>query len=330
MDFAELSEEQRRQLIDVQQLFSAWRPAAMDLETSGRLYWNTSKGHRYLYEQRFGERKSLGRETAELKRRKVDNDARIKALRARVKALDHRVDEMAPVNRAIGIGRMPTIAAGIVRELDREGLLGAHIVVAGTNALYAYEAAAGVFIGGRYTTTGDADLIWDTRQSLLLSATSVIRREGFMSILKRVDRSFTAQYGLLATNDRGYFVDLIVPETDDILTVRPIGDIEASPIGGIEWLLAGPYFEQTIVGADGVPLRIVVPEPRTFALHKLWVSRRDDRNPVKRMKDVAHARIVAGLATSHLGLKLVAKEMPWLPKQLRALLPDIKKLRPEA
>lgn len=325
MYFSELSEEQRRQLIDSQQLFSAWWPAEVDLERRPRLHWNSSKGKRYLYEQRQGKRSSLGRESAALAKRKSESDAQVKALRSRVQRLRARVEEMAPVNKAFGIARVPEIAARIIRELDREGLLGAHIVIAGTNALYAYEMAAGVFIGGRYTTTGDADLIWDNRQSLLLSATSVVRRDGLMSILRRVDPSFKADYGMIVSNDRGYIVDLIVAENEQITVMRPEGDVEAQQIGGIEWLLTGPAFERVVVGGDGKPLRMVVPDPRTFALHKFWVSSRDDRNAVKSVKDLAHARIVATLAQSHLKMPLTAKEMPWLPPTLRKLVPDLKR-----
>lgn len=326
MDYTELSEEQRRQLIDAQQLFAAWRPASFDLANGPRLTWHTSKGKRYLYEKRRGERSSLGRETPVLARLKTDNDARVKALRTRVRRLKARTEEMAPINKAFGIARVPEIVARIVRELDKEGLLGQHIIVAGTNALYAYEMAAGVFIGGRFTTTNDADLIWDNRHALLLSATSAVRRDGLMSILRRVDRTFTADYGMIVRNDRGYIVELIVPDNEEVAVMRPTGDVEAQPIGGIEWLLTGSPFENVVVGADGIPFRMIVPEPRTFALHKLWVSRQDSRNPLKSVKDAAHARIVAKLAQRHLGLAISTKEMPWLPTTLRRLIPDLKKL----
>ncbi len=199
---------------------------------------------------------------------------------------------MAPVNRALGLGRIPTIAARILRELDHEGLLASHIIVAGTNALYAYEAATGTVLPTEHVATTDADLLWDTKQSLLLAATGV-RREGIMGILRRVDRSFVADYGFNARNDNGYIVDLLCPETDDLTTMKAGADLEATPMAGTEWLLAAPQFEQTIIGEDGRPLRIVVPEPRTFALHKLWVSKRDDRDPLKRPRDAAHARVVA-------------------------------------
>lgn len=326
MDHTELSEEQRRQLIDAQHLFSALWPTELDLQNGARLVWHSSKGRKYIYENIRGKRRSLGPATPQLVKRKKENDARTKELRSRLKSLNARADEMAPINRAYGLGRLPEIAAKIIRELDREGLLGQHIRIAGTNALYAYEMAAGVFIGGRYTATGDADLIWDVSQSLLLSATGVVRKDGLMSVLRRVDRSFRADYGLICTNDRGYIVDLIVPESEAIPIMRPEGDIEAQAITGIEALLSGPPFEQIVVGGDGKPVRMVVPDPRAFALHKLWVSKRSDRNPTKAPKDLAHARIVGGLVQTHLRRSLAASEMPWLPVQVRKLIPELKRI----
>ena len=231
---------------------------------------------------------------------------------------------MAPVNRALGLGRMPAIAARILRELDHEGLLATHLIVAGTNALFAYEAATGTVLPTEHVATTDADLLWDTKQSLLLAATGV-RREGIMGILRRVDRSFVADYGFNARNDDGYIVDLLCPETDDMTTIKIGDDLEATPMPGTEWLLAAPQFEQTIIGEDGRPLRIVVPEPRTFALHKLWVSERNDRSPVKRPRDVAHARVVAELVRTYLRKPFLVKEMSWLPKELRAKIKELKR-----
>ena len=301
MTYPELSNEQRRQLIDAQQAFGSWRPAAIELARLGTLRAQSSKGKRYMYEVHGTVRKSLGPETPALIKRKAQHDARRATLQKTVGSLAKRLAEMAPVNRALGLGRMPTIAARIVRELDREGLLGSHVIVAGTNALYAYEAATGTILPTEYVATTDTDLLWDTKQSLLLAATG-IRREGLMGILRRVDRSFVADYGFNATNDAGYIVDLICPETDDLTRMKAGADLEATPMPGTQWLLSAPQFEQVVIGQDGWPLRIVVPEPRTFALHKLWVSNRDDRSPLKRPRDRAHARVVAELVkTYHVG-----------------------------
>jgi hypothetical protein len=323
MNFVELSNEQRRQLIDAQQAFAAWRRVAIELGQLGTLRWQSSKGRRYLYEVHNEVRKSLGRETQALTRRKTEHDLRRKKLQDSAKALKARLDRMAAVNRALGLGRLPTIAARILRELDREQMLGSHIIVAGTNALYAYETATGTIIGSEHVATTDADLLWDTSQSLLLAATGV-RREGIMGILRRVDHSFQADYGFNATNRDGYIVDLLCPETDDIQSMKAGADLEATPMPGAQWLLKAPHLEQTIIGEDGWPLRIVVPEPRTFALHKLWVSRRDDRQPIKRPRDAAHSAVVAELVRTYLRHPFTAKAMPWLPPELRAMLKGLK------
>jgi hypothetical protein len=289
----------------------------------GSMRAQSSKGKRYMYRIHGSVRKSLGRETVELIKKKQAHDARRIALRDTAKRLEKRIDQMAPVNRALALGRIQTIAGRILRELDREGLLGTHVIVAGTNALHAYEVASGTVLSSDSVATTDADLLWDTSQSLLLAATGV-RREGIMGILRRVDRSFVADYGYNATNRDGYIVDLICPETDDPTTMKAGADLEATPMIGAEWLLKAPQFEQTIIAEDGRPLRIVVPEPRTFALHKLWVSRRDDRSAIKRPRDFAHAKLVAHLAKTYLRLKFVAGDLPWLPKELRALVKQLK------
>jgi hypothetical protein len=326
IDFVELTNEQRRQLIDAQQVFASWGPAAHELSTMGTVTTLTSKGQQYVYENHGTVRKSLGRATPELLRKKEHHAVRRKALQTRVKALWKRIDNMAPVNRALRLGTMRRIAARILRELDREGLLGSHVIVAGTNALHAYEVAAGVTISQHHVATTDADLVWDTTQSLLLAATG-IRREGLMGILRRVDRSFVADYGFNATNNDGFVVDLLCPETDGFVTMNRKSDLEATPMAGIDWLLAAPRFEQFIVADDGYPLRLVVPEPRTYALHKLWVSRRSDRSAVKRPRDVGHAALVAELSQTYLGKRFVAKDMPWLSKDLKALNREINELK---
>lgn len=48
MEFVESSSEQRRQLIDAQQVFGAWLPASSDLARMGTLQVTTVKGRKYV------------------------------------------------------------------------------------------------------------------------------------------------------------------------------------------------------------------------------------------------------------------------------------------
>lgn len=315
MDYQELSGEQRRQLIDTQQIYGAWRPAAEELAAMPRLRWQSVKGKRYLYEMKGRVRKSLGAESAALQAHKRERDSRREALEERVGSLKARLAQMAPVNQAMGLGRLPKLAARIVRELDREGLLGSHIIIAGTNALYAYEGATGVVIGSDHVATGDADLVWDTGRALQLASTG-IRKEGLIGLLRRVDSSFVADYGFNATNRDGYIVDLLCAEQAGNPVMRREGDLGAVPMAGINWLIGGPKLEQVVIGEDGEPVRLVVPEPRLFALHKLWVSKQASRSGLKRNRDAAQARIVAELARKYLGQSLDAGELADWPREL--------------
>ncbi|MCF6109034.1 nucleotidyltransferase domain-containing protein [Mesorhizobium muleiense] len=57
----------------------------------------------------------------------------------------------------------------------------------------------------------------------------------------------------------------------------------------------------------------IVPDPRIFAAHKLWVSKRADREPVKRRRDLAQAQAVARLTTQYL------EHLPYESSELRVL-----------
>ena len=324
MEFAELNAEQRRRLVDIRQVFEAWRTADADFRRSyrGSMRWRRVNGKDYLYRISGKVEHSLGPRSAETERIKSDYVDQRTRLKRRVTTLDKRLKEMERINRAAGLGRVPETAARILRKLDAEGLLGRHLFVVGTHALFAYEAASGVLFDAGLTATADVDLLWDVRRKLSLALIDA-RAEGVLGLLKKVDRSFTAKRNSFrATNDEGYYVDLLRPlEKDEARkAIGKIGeaddDLEAAAVIGLHWLINAPKFEQTVVGADGRPLWMSCIDPRAFALHKYWISKRPDRDPVKRRRDAAQAKAVAAVATQYLDLAFNAKDLSALPIEL--------------
>ena len=178
MSFAELDNEQRRQLIDATQAFEAWRAAAQEFRHSyqGAMYWRTSKGKDYLGRKYGQVWESLGARSPETERVKADYTEARSRLRQRLTRLAQRLDRMAPVNRALRLGRMPLTPARILRKLDEAGLLGRQLIVVGTNSLYAYEARSGVLLDAALTATTDIDLLIDARQRLSLAMAEEVRR----------------------------------------------------------------------------------------------------------------------------------------------------------
>ena len=176
------------------EVFEAWREADREFRHSyrGAMRWKTVHGTQYLY-RTFGKiGNSLGPRSPELEKVKADYTGQRARLRRRLTGLEMRLKDMARLNRAFNLGRVPGIAARILRKLDQEGLLGKHLFVGGTNSLYAYEAAAGVLFETGLTATEDVDLLWDVRRHLSLALIDT-RKEGVLGLLRQVDPLRRAQ-----------------------------------------------------------------------------------------------------------------------------------------
>jgi len=330
MIFQDLNNDQRREAVNTQQRFQALRRAKTAADSHrGSLTWIVSKGHEYLmrtYYDKSGLRRqtSLGPRSADTEKIKTDFEARRAAADDALKNLRETMDRQAAINRALGLGRVPLIGARIIRALDEFGLLGSGIRVLGTNAIYAYEAAAGVQIDPGLATTEDIDLLLDARGGLTFVADEEVSESSLLKVLKRVDTTFDRSNDQFrAVNRDGYLVDLIKPmenppwkEAADKIGSDP-EDLSAVSIDGLVWLQNSPPFEAVAIDEKGEPVRIVTPDPRVWAVHKLWLSRRDDRQPIKRKRDASQAEAVASLVATYLThLPFDEKELRMLPKHL--------------
>jgi hypothetical protein len=328
--FNALDVEQARQAVDCRQVFDALRAAEGDLARrfAGSMAWKTVHGQDYLYRRRGRVEKSLGPRSAETEAM----EAAFRASRARAddmaQGLRARLERMAPVNVALRLGRVPNVVARVLRRLDEQGLLGPRIAVVGTNALFAYEAAAGVQFGSGLLATVDVDLALDARRSLTLAAE--LRPEGLLGLLRKVDRSFAIRRDgdFRAVNRDGFMVDLIPAAPRDLRRRAPrprLGtaaeDLEAVEIGKLQWLVEAPRFASVAIAENGLPVRMVAADPRFFAAHKLWLAEREDREPEKRGRDRLQGEGVAGLLAGALsGLPVDDGSLSQLPAALATRL----------
>lgn len=331
--YSALSGEQVRQLTDTLQVFEAFCEAEkeMAMRFAGSMSWKKRHGRAYLYRIIKGRETSLGSESDET-RKMYDafRRGRADAVR-RVKSLSERLDELAPVNQAMRLGRVPLISARILRILDAENVLGKDLMVVGTHALFAYEAAAAVQFGANLVATADIDLLLDSRQRLRIASPG-LKRKGLLNSLRRVDRTFKATRGwrYRAVNDKGFMVDLISPQGKNPMSKSgrlqlgsEVDDLMAAEIEGLIWLLNVPKFEATALAEDGRPVRIPCPDPRAFAAHKLWVARRIDRDPAKKDRDQAQARSLLRLLKERLvQYPLERGQLSALPDHLMEMLLD--------
>ena len=292
------------------------------------MFWRQIGTGTYLYRKRGSSSRSLGVRSPGTEDSFSAFLAGRETARNRASHLSARLNEMAPVNRALQLGRLPLTSARILRHLSKAGLIGKAIMVVGTTALYAYERMAAVQVESRLLATGDIDLLLDARRTLKLAAEgSAI---GMLAHLQKADRSFHAPRGSSrATNDQGFMVDLIQPASKDRMApsmrcgIGNADDMQAAEIEGLGWLVNSPKSVVTVIDERGFPVEMAVPDPRSFALHKAWLSAREDREPIKRKRDMAQARLVARMVMEHLPLGFGSDDLSALPAALRRAAGDL-------
>jgi hypothetical protein len=206
--------------------------------------------------------------------------------------------------------------------LDEAGV-GDSFMLLGTQALYAYEAAAGVQFIAELLASGDVDLLYDTRKKMTV-VSEKMHGDGLLGLLKKADRSFECirKRGFRAANAGQFMVDLIIAPRG-MHAAEPVtfadNDLVASEVPGLQWLLNVPKLETVAIDEDGWPVPLRTPDPRAFALHKAWLSQKPDREPVKKPRDLAQAKAVAAVVRDY---------MPHLPfaEVLTALHGDVRNM----
>ncbi|CAB5154183.1 hypothetical protein D3OALGA1CA_4613 [Olavius algarvensis associated proteobacterium Delta 3] len=324
-----MNDDQRRVYIDTAQLHEAYVDAfAKRRAYRGGMHWKKAKGKEYLFRSldRYGYGKSLGVRSVETEAVHEKFHSNKKEALARLKNLKEKLKEQARFCKAARIARVPRIVTSILRLLEQHQLLGRNLQIVGTNALYAYEARAGIFLERGLLATQDMDLLWDIRPRLRLFAMDDVDNKGLIDILKKADRSFDLlrKKSFSAVNQKGYMVDLIKPEPKSVFeTERRQGgngdDLMAGEIKNLQWLVAAPKFDQIVIGDDGFPATMVVPDPRAFAIHKLWLSDQTDRDAVKKKRDRSQAMAVCKLILQYMPeFKIRKEELRMFPEDIIA------------
>ena len=315
-DFFELNEQQKRQLIDAEMLFSALEQAeAAAIGYRGSMFWREQDVGRYLISlSAHSRQRSLGPASPENELKYERFTTRKVEVEARLKSLREKADEYRRMNKALRVGRTPDILIDVLNAMMRYGVA-EHFLVVGTHALFAYETAAGVRFPSDVMATQDADLLFDTGKRATFMEVMKDRKMSFMGILKKVDKSFERDDldNHTARNASGYEIDLLrrFPPDPESTSEHPL---QLTPEEGDLWpvrasmgqkLLSVPRFDQVVVGVNGGMARMRTVHPLDFARIKRELAKNVDREPLKKTKDRSQADLVE---------KLVADYLPFLAK----------------
>lgn len=318
-----LSDQQRLFLVDSIQLYEAWHAAAMQVR--GHRYgmkWLKSGNAEYLVRlsDAKGNGKSLGPRSTETEEIfQSFNEAKTRA-ETRLEATNKRLNDQAKLNKALRLGRVPLVAAKILRELDLSAARDDFRIV-GTHALYAYESMAGVHFMQELLASGDIDLLYDPRKSLTV-VSSRLDGKGLLGLLCKADKSFEpiAKNAFRAINDEGFMVDFIIPERP-MRESNPVrfssDDLTATEVPNLQWLTNAPAVSEVAIATNGFPVRIKAPDPRAFLIHKTWLSNQVDRDPLKKPRDLHQAQVVFKAIKNYMPQYEIRQEdLRYLPKEV--------------
>ena len=95
----------------------------------------------------------------------------------------------------------------------------------------------------------------------------------------------------------------------------------------LDWLANSPRVDVVVISAKGEPVFMAVPDPRAFMIHKVWLSKQHEREPVKKQRDYEQALMVLGLLNEYLPqFSLNQSDMKYFPKHvIEAAISDLQK-----
>ena len=270
----------------------------------GGMHWKRINGREYLYKyrDRYGNGASLGPRSPVTERLFTEFGRQRQDFATRLASQREHLAATARFCRAALIQRVPETVSRIVRRLEVSGPFGASLRVIGTQALHAFEFAAGVFID----TPKDSPFWSDAAHNLTLAAATPVAPDDLLRLLRQADRSFQTRpgNGFEAVNKAGFRVRCVRPPRLRPQT-RPTPHNALAPTvpheaGDLTALLHAPQFSQVVIGKQGAPGTLVVPDPRALALHKLWLSQQEDRDPSLKVRDRVQAMALAELILRYL------------------------------
>jgi hypothetical protein len=301
MDYVPLPDNASRQLIDSTTIFDEFmRVQAQARQYAGGMYWKQQGDYAYLVktlpdnrQRRVGPRSpDTEKIYAEFTTRKRELEARMRSLRAALKDAER-------LNKALKVGRVPSLVVSVLQAIEDAGL-GQHFTVVGTHALYAYEAAAGVRIVQGALATQDVDLLWDARKRVRFMTDLAKLDTSVLGVLHQADATFQRKEGQneTAINAQGFEVDFLrrQPEGDDphpFRFSRDDGDLWPVQAVRASVLTNAPRFEHVIVAATGRMTLMRTIAPESFVEFKRWMAEKVQKRPApKRQRDLRQAEIV--------------------------------------
>ncbi len=245
--------------------------------------------------------------------------------RERLRLAEEALKVQEKFNRFYRLNRTPKALIKIFQKLNKLNM-DDKIIVIGTNSLYAYEAYCAVFVEEQHLATFDIDLLSRKERKISFLFKEALPNMKATQLLKEIDKSFEEHPHVpyRFENKEGVIVEIINPfkKTDK---EEGFMDIIALEMEGMQWLESSRLFKSLIVGENGKVAYLKTIDPLDFAIYKLWLSAKSDREPIKRERDLKQAQLVTTLIREYMLDRDISSELTRIKHFSRGLIDSYKK-----
>jgi len=312
-----MSDELVRLLANMAGLYEARKDIKRQLAQwqSTTLSWRTRPSGDYLYERpRHAKEKEVGRRADLTESRYAEWKESIMEAKARLALTTANETEHGALIRRLGAGFLDARCATVIRGLDYAGLIGREVMSIGSPCIAAYLTHAMVVPLKPPDGTADVDFTWIFRE---------LKGRDVLEYLLLDDPSFkpVPDQPFRVRNSSGFDADVLVaPAFRRYTRNQTIRPAELPEQG---WLLLGRPVDVVVCATDGTSARMFCPDPRYYGLQKIWLSRQDKRNTLKRPKDARQGGLVLDLVAERMtDYPLDATLSEKLPSALKPILTE--------
>ncbi len=312
--FIPYSDDQRKTFINAELLYKAYLTKKRKYDKSFRykMGWQKVKGREYLYKESLdsGQRKSLGIRSLESEKIQKEFLQSKKELKESISTSKIALQKQEKINKFTKISRVPNVIIDIFRKIN-ELKLDDKVIIIGTNSLYIYEAYCGVFIEEHHLATFDIDILNKRDKKISIAFKEKIPGKTLLGILLDIDKSFEKDvdvpYRFINKND--VVVELINPIPPHLNSPNKFVGVIGLELQGIEWIENSRLHKGLVIGDNGKCAFVTTINPLEFAIYKNWLSTQNNRDPIKRDRDLNQSFLVTNLIQEYIPILEIQKEI---------------------
>ena len=330
--FHERNDAQIKQFHDSKMVYNSYLESLIAYNISYRykMVWQKYKdGSELLSKVQLGtgKREYLGKRDSKSEKIKEDFEASKSRMKERVKGLKEKLVRNSKMNKIEGIARAPKELVALFSRINELGL-DDKLIAIGTNSLYAYEAKCGVAIEQEHLATRDIDILNRKEKGISFICKELLPSNKAIDFLHSIDDSFlkSSEASYRFINKDGIWVELINPVSDSVTQENYrdnlFADVIPLAMSGMHWLENSRLFKETIIGTDGKSANITTIHPLEFAIYKLWLSKQEDRDYQKHVRDQQQSRLVSQLIQEYMPNISIAEDCKSLKHLKKEVVDD--------